>query len=332
MTYWIGGEVLLISKTPFRISLFGGGTDYPAWFINHPGRVLGFAIDKYCYILIKDNHGYFEHKSKISYSQLEFVHDNLNIGHPAIRACLVYCDLLDANLEMYHVGDLPAKKGLGSSSAFTVGLLNVLYAYKDTKIDKYKLATDAIYVEQQLLNESVGCQDQFHCTYGGVHEFHFTSECTRVVPVNVSNKFITDNFMLFDTGSYRVASAVAREQISNIDKHEKELAQMADIVTQGVKAIAKKDIKAIGALLDISWQLKRELSGKITNPQIDMIYDTAIKAGALGGKLCGAGGGGYLLFAVLPQNQTAVQKALRGLPIIKFGIDRHGSRVIFRHD
>ena len=323
---------MIISQTPFRISFFGGGTDYPAWFNNYPGAVFGMAIDKYCYVVCKPNLGYFEHKTKVSYSQLEYVHDNENIGHPAIRECLRFCGLQNANLELYHVADLPAKKGLGSSSAFVVGLINAFKILQGKEIATEQLALDAIFVEQQMIKEHVGCQDQFHSALGRIHHILFSRN--GIQPIEICGgeaiEFLLEHLMLFDTGFYRLASEIITEQLDRIQEHESELMRVYELVELGIQAFLDKDIDWFGYLLDESWKLKRNLSSKITNPQLDSIYESAIRAGALGGKLLGAGGGGYMLFVVKPEHQKAVREALAGLMHIPFGVDYGGSQIIFK--
>lgn len=320
---------MIISRTPFRISLFGGGTDYPQWFREHGGAVLGTTIDKYCYISVRYLPPYFTHKSRVVYSKEEWVNDNNEIEHPAIRECLNF-ERVSRGVEISHQSDLFARKGLGTSSAFVVGLLNALKTLKGKRTIPSQLSRHAIDVEQNWIKESVGCQDQYHCAYGGFNKITFSNNFVDVIPIDGSQ--LQPYLMMFDTGTSRIASHLAQSQIAQIPYKEFILRQMGDLVNVAVDYIRKGDIEVIGKLLHETWQLKKSISNAITTPPINDIYDTAIKAGVTGGKLLGAGGGGYILFFVPPDKQSSVLKALRDLIYVPFKFENKGSQVIFNDE
>ncbi len=324
---------MIISRTPFRISFFGGGTDYPAWYKQHGGAVLATTIDKYCYITCRFLPPFFEHKSRIIYSKMEYVQDADEIKHPSVRATLKFMNIA-RGVEIHHDGDLPARTGLGSSSAFTVGLLHVLYALKGFIPRRMQLAKDAIHIEQEILRENVGAQDQvlaaiggFNCIeFGGSNHMHYR----KVTITNEKLQLFQNHLMLFFTGLARTASEIAAGQIQNVSRRKKELKAMHQMVDEAISILSgKNDFLAFGRLLDESWRLKRNLSSKISTPYIDDIYDLALKSGAIGGKLLGAGGGGFILFFVRPQEQAKVKEALRHLLYVPFRFDNLGSQIIF---
>lgn len=323
---------MIISRTPFRISFFGGGTDYPAWFEEHGGATLATTIDKYCWITCRYLPPFFEHKSRIIYSKIEHVKNIDEIVHPAVREVLRFMKVKEG-VEIHHDGDLPARTGLGSSSAFTVGLLNVLYALKGTMVSKDRLAKEAIYVEQNLCKEYVGCQDQALAAHGGFNYIEFggsqhLSVKKIVIPEERLNE-LQSHLMLFFTGFSRFASEIAEHQVKNIPQKKKDFKELYAMTREALEMVNGYKFKDFGKLLDKTWMIKRQLSDKITTPHIDDIYNTAKKAGALGGKLLGAGGGGFVLIFAEPHKQKEIRKRLKGLLEIPFCFESLGSQIIF---
>lgn len=324
---------MIISRTPFRVSFFGGGTDYPAWLREHPGAVLGTTIDKYCYITARYLPPFFEHRSRIIYSRMEHVRESIDeIEHPSVRETLRFLRI-NEGVEIHHDGDLPARAGLGSSSSFTVGLLNVLYALRGSMVAKEQLAREAIHIEQNMIRENVGCQDQVLAAFGGFNYIEFSGDATPAVRQVTAPKPVVDglqdHLMLFFTGFSRMASEVAAHQIRNIPKRKAELSAMYALVQEALKAVSSSDYALFGRLLHESWQIKRTLSDKITTSEIDSIYEKARKAGAAGGKILGAGGGGFILIYAEPGVKPWVRQALSGLLEIPFKFENLGSQIIF---
>jgi len=323
---------MIISRTPFRISFFGGGTDYPAWYNDHEGAVLGTTINKYCYISLRYLPPFFDHKSRIIYSKMEHVSKIDEIDHPAAREVLRYMKV-KKGVEIHHDGDLPARTGLGSSSAFTVGLLHAIYALQGKMVAKEQLAREAIYVEQTMCKENVGCQDQMFAAYGGFNFIKFGGRDhleTRELTMPCGQlQALQKHMMLYFTGFSRQASEIAAAQIKNTPKKKKELKSMHQMVFQAMKILDGNRIGDFGELLNDSWQIKRTLSDKITNSHLDDIYNAAMRSGALGGKLLGAGGGGFMLFFVPPEKQPAVKKKLKKLLMVPFQFENLGTRIIF---
>ncbi len=323
---------MIISRTPFRVSFFGGGTDYPGWYNENRGAVLATTIDKYCYITCRYLPPFFEHKSRIIYSKMEHTQTINEIDHPSVREVLRFLNIQEG-VEIHHDGDLPARTGLGSSSSFTVGLLNGLYAMRGVMPSKERLATEAIHVEQDMIKENVGCQDQTLAAYGGFNyiEFgganHLQVRQVTVAPETVEK--LQNHLMMFFTGFSRTASEIAAHQVSNIPNKKKELSDMYNMVQEAVKVLNGNDICRFGKMLDESWKIKRSLSNKIATPYIDELYDTAIDAGALGGKLLGAGGGGFVLLFVEPHNKAKVRERLKDLLEVPFRFENLGSQIIF---
>lgn len=323
---------MIISRTPFRISFFGGGTDYPAWIKDHKGAVLATTINKYCYISCRYLPPFFEHKSRIIYSKMEHVHKVDEIDHPAVREVLRFMKIRDG-VEIHHDGDLPARTGLGSSSAFTVGLLNALYALKGTMPTKERLAREAIHVEQQMCHENVGCQDQTLAAYGGFNFIEFGGNNhlqvrSITIPANTLQG-LQRHLMLYFTGFSRNASEIASHQIDNIPNKQFELTAMCDMAFQALDILNKGNLEKFGKLMYESWKIKRELSARISTSHIDAIYEAAMRAGAIGGKLLGAGGGGFVLFFVPPAKQKAVKEKLKKLLLVPFDFENLGSQIIF---
>jgi len=324
---------MIITRTPLRISFFGGGTDYPVWYREHGGSVLSTTIDKSCYITSRWLPPFFEYHSRISYSKVENVSDNHRIEHPSVRACLHFMGIEDG-VEVHHVADLPARTGLGTSSAFTVGFLLGLYALKNQMRDKHALATDAIYVEQDLLHEAVGAQDQMSAAYGGFNRINFhpngTIEVRRIVMPESRFTELERHLALYFTGFARTASEIAQEQLRVTPQKKKELEQMFQMVDVGEAIIAdpRRPIAEFGQLLHEGWMIKKSLTQKISNASIDEIYEAGREVGALGGKLLGAGGGGFMLFFVPPEKREALRMRLKKLLCVPFGFSSRGSDVV----
>lgn len=324
---------MITTRTPLRISFFGGGTDYPVWYREHGGSVLATTIDKSCYVTCRWLPPFFEYHSRITYSQYENVSSNEEIRHPAVRGCLKFLGIEDG-VEIHHIADLPARTGLGTSSAFTVGLLLGLYALNNQMRDKRSLAADAIFVEQEVIGEAVGAQDQVSAAYGGFNRIDFGQDGTiDTRPILASPSRLTElenNLVLYFTGFSRTASKIAQEQIQLTPLRQQELHLMHQMVdeAQGIVMDPNRNLSDFGKLLNESWQIKRKLTGKISNPVIDEIYEAGRSAGALGGKLLGAGGGGFMLFFVPPERQAAVRKRLENLLCIPFRFSNKGSQVV----
>lgn len=331
---------MIISRTPVRISLFGGGTDYPAYYERQSGIVLGTTINKYTYVSVNTLSEFFEHNIRIGYSKTELVKKPEEIVHPSIRECLLHKNI-SGNLDIHIFSDLPAKTGLGSSSSFTVGFLNALSALEGKKVSKQKLALDACHIEQELIKENVGSQDQFHAAYGGFNIIEFSPNHINVRPVIISLEklqLLENSLMIFYTGLTRFASDVVKEQIdkTKTKSNDTYLLKMKDMVktAEDLISTSSKDnmIKDLGQLLDESWQLKKQLSSKISNSKIDEAYDIAKKAGAYGGKLCGAGSGGFLAL-LAPENKKAeIRENLKNLLEVYFKFENQGSTIIYMKD
>lgn len=324
---------MIISRTPFRVSFFGGGTDYPVWFQKEGGAVLATTIDKYCYITCRYLPPFFEHKTRILYSKIESVKSHDEIEHPSVRGVLKYLKI-DQGIEIHHDGDLPARTGLGSSSAFTVGLLHALYALKQTMPTKMQLAREAIKVEQEILKENVGCQDQVMAAHGGLSRVDFTSNHDiHITPIILGHDRLQDfqnHLLLYFTGLSRNATEIAKEQIELTQHRTRELKAMQQMVEEGVSILTKgSDLADFGVLLNEGWKLKRSLTSKISSPLIDEIYKTARRAGAIGGKLLGAGGGGFLLLFAEPDQHPMIKEALKTLLRVPFSVENLGSQIIF---
>ena len=324
---------MIVTRTPFRISFFGGGTDYPAWYHVHGGLVLASTIDKYCYISCRYLPPFFEHKHRIVYSKIENVKSIAEIEHPAVRAVLGWAGC-ERGLEIHHDGDLPARSGLGSSSSFTVGLVNALCALDGKYIAKEDLAAKAIYIEQTIIKENVGSQDQISAAFGGFNRIEFHQNDTfQVSPIVLSKRRFDElqgSLMLYFTGFSRIASEIAKSTIDNLGSRVTELGKMGAMVDEAIRIIQSPGtpIDEFGKLLDQSWRYKRELSSNVSTPEIDRIYDEALKAGATGGKIIGAGGGGFLLLFVRPELQDRVKTQLRRLIHVPFQFENSGSRVV----
>lgn len=324
---------MIITRTPFRISFFGGGTDYPAWYQEHGGVVLATTIDKYCYISCRYLPPFFEYKHRIVYSRIENVQCADEIEHPAVRAVLGWA-ACDEGLEIHHDGDLPARSGLGSSSSFTVGLVQALAALRGKYTSKEELAKSAIHIEQQIINETVGSQDQISAAFGGFNRIEFMRNGTfQVSPIILAEDRLhklQSHLMLFFTGFSRISSEVARSQMANLKSCEVELKRMGAMVDNAIQVLqdTNSPIGEFGELLHQSWLCKRSLSDKVSTPAIDTMYEEAMDAGATGGKILGAGGGGFLLLFVKPKLQSQVRERLKHLVHVPFKFEDSGSRVV----
>lgn len=324
---------MIISRTPYRVSFFGGGTDYPAWYREHGGAVLAAAIARYCYLTCRWLPPFFQHKSRIVYSIIEDVMRTEEIQHPAVRECLLLLGIRDG-VEIHHDGDLPKMTGLGTSSSFTVGLLNALHSLRGETRSPMQLAVEGIHVERDRCGDRVGSQDQVSAAFGGLNHIRFApDDSISVAPVALPAGRMTefqDSLLLFFTGFSRYASEVVAEQLQNIPRKEKELSEMAAMVDEGLRILTGgRDLADFGRLLHESWMLKRSLSTRVSTPAIDAMYEAARKAGATGGKLAGAGGGGFLLLFVGADRREAVRRALASLLHVPFDLDHVGSQIIF---
>jgi D-glycero-alpha-D-manno-heptose-7-phosphate kinase len=323
---------MIITRTPLRVSFFGGGTDYPVWYREHGGAVLSTTIDKSCYITCRWLPPFFDYHSRISYSKMENVLNNDAIAHPSVRACLQYLGV-NEGVEIHHIADLPARAGLGTSSAFTVGLLLGLYALKNQMRDKHALALDAIHVEQELLQEAVGVQDQVIAAYGGFNRIEFrTDGAIEVKPVlTVPGRLdeLQQHLALYFTGFSRTASEIAKEQIKMTPHRQQELKLMLQLVNEAEAILTSphRPLHEFGRLLHETWQIKRSLTQTISNTNIDEIYELGRSAGALGGKLLGAGGGGFMLFFVPPERKSELRRRLKQLLCVPFAFSRQGACV-----
>jgi D-glycero-alpha-D-manno-heptose-7-phosphate kinase len=327
---------VIITRTPYRLSFFGGGTDYNAWFEENGGTVLAAAVARYCYISVRRLPPFFEHKSRVVYSHIESVQDHAAIQHPAVRGCLQYLGI-DEGLEIHHDGDMPARSGIGSSSSFTVGLLHALHGLQSRMVDKRELAEQAIHVEQKVLGESVGVQDQIMAAYGGLQLIELGrgdrwQAQEMIVPGSYLDSIQAHVLMGF-SGVSRTADKHAKAKIENIrqGKTVQELREIQALASEGVRLVkSQASLQDLGALLDESWKLKRRLAEGLTSDWIDDLYKAARKAGAYGGKLMGAGGGGFFFFLAPPDRHQAVKDALPQIKVwVPFEMDMSGSRVIF---
>jgi len=325
---------MIISRTPFRVSFFGGGTDYPIFYEENGGAVLSTSINKYCYVICRYLPPFFDYKYRIRYTQREETQTIAEIKHPSVRECLNFVNL-DRGVEIQHNADLPAMSGLGSSSAFTVGLLNGLYALKGKMTTKRRLALDAIHVEQEMVKENVGSQDQTIAAFGGFNKIVFGGpQKIAVFPVAIDrNKLesLQNHLMLFFTGFPRNASEIAGEQIRKTLEKKRELTTMMEMVEEAINILNESAGSLIdfGKLLHETWKLKHSLTPRITTPFVDEVYEAGLEAGASGGKLLGAGGGGFILFFVKPELQHNVKEKLKKLLYVPFTFENLGSQIIY---
>jgi D-glycero-alpha-D-manno-heptose-7-phosphate kinase len=325
---------MIISRAPFRVSFFGGGTDYPAWYREHGGAVISSTINKYCYITCRYLPPFHDFKFLVRYYKREETQTIDDIVHPSVRECLRAMEI-NRGVDIVHHADLPARSGLGSSSTFTVGLLHALYALKHEMPSKRQLAVSAIRVEQDRIGENVGSQDQTAAAFGGLNRIDFGgSQEIAVTPLILAperRERLQDHLMFFFTGFARTANEIAKEQVSRVAQNRAGLKRMMKLVDDAQAALIDKSngLADFGRLLHEQWMLKRDMSSKITTPVIDEMYAAGRKAGALGGKLLGAGGGGFLLLYVEPERQPAVRKVLQKLLYVPCRFEFLGSQIIY---
>lgn len=323
---------MIITKTPFRMSFFGGGTDMETYFREYGGAVLSTTFDKYCYVNVRHLPPFFEYNTELVYSKTERVCSVEEIQHPAIRNAMKMLDMHD--LRLTYEADLPARSGLGTSSSFAVGMLNAFYALKGKYVDKKKLADEAIYLERILCAEAGGWQDQIAASYGGLNKITFNKNGYEVNPVIISldrKKYLNENLMLFFTGFTRFSADIQSQNQKATNKKNSLLSEMNDLVEEAETILTDytKDMAEFGRLLDYTWKLKKETGTGISTSEVDEIYKKGIKAGALGGKLLGAGGGGFFLFYVEPEFQNQVKEAMERLLYIPFQFEDSGTRVLY---
>ncbi len=324
---------MIITRTPFRISFFGGGTDYPVWYEENAGAVLSTTINKYCYITCRYLPPFFDYKYRIRYTLREETVSVDDIQHPSVRECLKYVELTKG-VEMLHTSDIPAQSGVGWSSAFTVGFLNALHALKGTMTTKRQLAREAIHMEQNVLKENVGSQDQVATAFGGLNRIEFGGERDFYVhPVTIGQEkldFLQSRLMLFFTGFSRNATDIAGEQIKKTPSKKAELNTLRTLVDDALDVLGggTDGFAEFGKLLNESWKIKRSLTSLISTDKIDELYEAALQAGAAGGKLLGAGGGGFILFYVPEEKQQNVKDKLKGLLHVPFRFDTLGSQIV----
>jgi D-glycero-alpha-D-manno-heptose-7-phosphate kinase len=326
---------MIITRTPLRISFFGGGTDFPAWYMENDGAVLSTTIDKYCYISLRKLPPFFDYKHKIVFfSKQEAFNDIDEINHPAVREVYRYMNV-DSGLVMQHDADLPSHSGLGSSSAFTVGLLHALHALQGQIVSKKRLGLEAVHVEQDLIKEAVGSQDQLAAAFGGLNKIEFSRHSNiEVTPLPVSGpnlRHLQSHLLLYFTRCARFAAEIEKDKLKNLDQHRSELEIMHSLVDKAVQILSgnPEGYDDFGRLLQESWRIKRSLSRKVSANGVDGIYRRAMEAGALGGKVLGAGGGGFMLFFVPPENQQSVRTALSDLLHVPFRFDTLGTQLIY---
>lgn len=322
---------MIITKTPFRMSFFGGGTDMEEFFNEYGGAVLSTTFDKYCYVNVRHLPRFFDYENELTYSKIEKTKEVDEIQHPAIRNAMKMLDMHEIRLT--YEADLPARSGLGTSSSFAVGMLNAFYALKGKYADKKRLADDAIYLERVLCNEAGGWQDQIAAAYGGLNRINFNSNGYEVLPIIISpdrKKQLNNNLMMFFTGFTRFSSEVQKANASDKKDKTAQLKEMLSLVDDAEKILTDKtvDLNEFGRLLDHTWKLKRQTGAAVSTDNIDVLYDKGIKAGALGGKLLGAGGGGFLVFYVEPEYQKQVKEAMSELLYVPFEFENGGTRVI----
>jgi D-glycero-alpha-D-manno-heptose-7-phosphate kinase len=328
--------MLITSRTPLRVSFFGGGTDYPEYYSRYPGAVVGMAINQYVYVSALRLSNFIDYKYRVSYSRVERVESADRLEHPVVRSILTHYAVSDA-LDINIIADLPSSSGLGSSSAFTVGLLNLVCALQDKPMTRIDLALAAIHVERELLKERVGVQDQLHAAFGGINRFDFVNGRIRIAPIQMhsdSQAQLLSSLVLVYTGVTRYASKVLEEQIkaTNEQKVDRELSHLLNLANQSVAILEGTDpdvvIRDFGAIMHDGWMTKRKLAASVSSGVIDALYERALTAGAIGGKLCGAGGGGFLLMVVPPSARPRFDEALKDCSVIQVMMDMHGSTII----
>ena len=323
---------MVITKTPFRMSFFGGGTDVPEFFNENGGAVLSTTFDKYAYVTVRHLPRFFDYKNELIYAKTERTESVSEIEHPLIRNAMKMLDMQEVHLS--YDADLPARTGLGTSSTFAVGLLNAFYTLKGKYASKKQLANDAIYVERTLCQEAGGWQDQIAAAFGGLNRIDFKEGVYHVNPVIISNERkdeLNNNLMLFFTGFTRLSSEIQKGTLASLADNRARLKEMLTLVDQAQDVLENKenDLDDFGRLLDYAWKLKRQTGSAVTTSTIDELYEKGIKAGALGGKLLGAGGGGFLLFYVKKEDRPKLKAAFSDLLEVPFRFENSGARVIY---
>lgn len=321
---------MVITQAPFRMSFFGGGTDFPAFYETHGGKVISTTIDKYCYVNVRHLPPFFEYSNEITYSRKEKVKSVDEIQHPAVREAMKFLDMHE--LILNYDADLPARTGLGTSSSFAVAMLMGFYALKGKYVDKKRLAEEAIYLERVLCKESGGLQDQIAAAYGGLNKITFSAGGFEVDPIVISaerREQLNHNLMLFFTGLSRFSSTIQKKHEQAIQTKEQQLLELLALVDEAEAILVSGDLDDFGRMLDYTWQLKRGINASVSTDFIDDFYNKAKGAGALGGKLLGAGGGGFLLLYVPQDQQDSVRQALAKLQEIPFQFENGGARVIY---
>lgn len=322
---------MITTRTPFRMSFLGGGTDFPAYFNEYGGCVLSATFNKYSYVTVRKLPALFDYKNQFTYSKIERFNSPDELSHPLVREALKYMDI--DRIQIAYDADLPARSGIGSSSSFAVGLLNELHLLKDEKLSKMELAKEAIYLERVLCNEAGGVQDQLAVAFGGLNKITFDADGYKILPIDISHKKkreFNDNLMLVFTGFSHFSGEVSVAQQNNIPHKLSELHEMKSLVAEGERILVSgNDLDDFGRLLDYTWQLKRTLSDRITTREIDDIYDSAIKAGATGGKILGAGSGGFMLLYVPRERRENVAKLFDPSRIIPFEFEDDGTKLIY---
>ena len=322
---------MVISRTPFRMSFFGGGTDYREYFEKYSGSVISATFDKYCFVTVKDFPPFFQFRNQLTYSRIERFNDPEELSHPLVRE--VYHFLHEQQLQINYDSDLPARSGIGSSSSFAVGLLNSIHTHRGRSCNPYTLATEAITVERDMCREYGGIQDQIAAAYGGFNRIDFDKNGFYVKPLNIRSDRLEQlggRLMLFFSGLSRVAGEISREQSDNLEKNITTLSNMKFLTDEAEKILLSgESLDHFGELLDMTWQLKRRLAANIANEEVESMYETAKRCGAIGGKLLGAGGGGFMLFYVPESKQAALREALQNYMFVPFRFENEGSRIIY---
>lgn len=327
---------MIVTRTPVRVSFLGGGTDYPEYFLKHGGQTLGVTIDKYSYVSVKRMAPLFDYSIRVGYSRTETVQDREEIQHPSVRECLKFLDL-NGPLEIHYVGDLPARTGLGSSSSFTVGLLHALHILKGEVVSQEQLAAEAVHVEREMIHENVGVQDQYTCALGGLVHLTYTKGTGAIGvsrmdldPVRIDR--LQSTMMLFHTGVVRHAHEVLFEQLESTrsGRLDQDLTILSSLVDQGLGLLCSdRPVIEFGEILDQAWTAKRRLSSRITSDGIDDLYARARAAGAVGGKLLGAGGGGFFLLMAPPERHDDIRAAIHPARPVDIRLEHTGSRIAF---
>ncbi len=323
---------MIISRTPYRISFFGGGSDYPKWYLKNGGQVISTTIDKYIYISVRYLPPFFKHKLRFVWSKIEDVKDVNQIMHPSFREVLKFLNIRKG-IEVHYDGDIPSRSGVGSSSSFTVGLLNAMYAYQGKMVSPKVLSKESIHIEQNIIGEVVGSQDQTASAYGGFNKISFKRDGNIIVnPIRIKKErknILEESIMLFYTGIVRTAQDIAVSYVRNLDSKKQQIIKIQKMVDQAIGIISNGEISDFGVLLDILWKEKRGLSKNVSSNLIDQLYLKAKSSGAIGGKICGAGGGGFLMLFVEKKNQKNVRNALSNLVEVPFKFEPQGSQIIF---